>query len=73
MVRRGRKIVEPQRIADAKAHGGRKHCVVEKLRQAHTPSAPRTSTLPRALNNSRGDDGGSADTGEAARGSLQGA
>lgn len=47
------------------AHGGRKHCIVEKLRQAHIPRAPRTSTLHRVLAKTRGDDGECADTGEA--------
>lgn len=65
MVKRGRKTVETERIAGAKAHSGRKHCIVEKLRQAHIPSAPRTSTLHKVLMNIRGADCESAHMGEA--------
>lgn len=52
-MKRGKKIVEAERTAGAKAHGGRKHCIVEKLRQAHMASALRTSTLHKVLMNIR--------------------
>lgn len=42
---------EAERTGVAKAHGGRKHCVVEKLRQAHMASALRASILHKVLMN----------------------
>lgn len=48
-MKRGEKIVEAERTAGAKIHGERKHCIVEKLRQAHVASALRTSTLHKVL------------------------
>lgn len=44
---------EAERTAGAKAHGGRKHCIVEKLRQTHMDNALRTGILHKVLTNIR--------------------
>lgn len=50
----GGRIVEAERMAGAKAHGRRKHCVAERLRQAPLPGAQRASMLHKVLMNIQG-------------------
>lgn len=45
-----------ERTAGAKAHGGRKHYTMEKLRHIHVPSAQRASILHKVLVTIRGEN-----------------